>query len=109
MRWSHTRRSERDYRAAPSAIQDAFDKLARLLVADPHHPLLLVKKYKGAGIAHPPRRGVSSEGVLAPAAAHLDGVKHRFGDAVGDFLVAEIEEHTSGAEVANIQPVEIGR
>jgi hypothetical protein len=49
MRWSHTRRSERDYRAAPSAIQDAFDKLARLLVADPHHPSLRVKKYKGAG------------------------------------------------------------
>jgi hypothetical protein len=28
MRWSHTRRSERDYRAAPSAVQDAFDKQA---------------------------------------------------------------------------------
>ena len=49
MRWSHTRRSERDYRAAPAAIQDAFDKQARLLLADPHHPSLRVKKYKGSG------------------------------------------------------------
>jgi mRNA interferase RelE/StbE len=48
MRWSHTRRSERDYRAAPSAVQDAFDKQIRLLVADPHHPSLRVKKYHGA-------------------------------------------------------------
>jgi hypothetical protein len=35
MKWLHTRRSERDYRAAPSEVQDAFDKQARLLVADP--------------------------------------------------------------------------
>jgi mRNA interferase RelE/StbE len=49
MRWAHTRRSERDYRAAPAAIQDAFDKQTRLLVTDPHHPSLRVKKYKGAG------------------------------------------------------------
>ena len=49
MRWSHTRRSERDYRAAPPAIQYAFDKQARLLLADSHHPSLRVKKYKGAG------------------------------------------------------------
>ena len=48
MRWSHTRRSERDYRAAPSAVQDAFDKQMRLLVADAHHPSLRVKKYHGA-------------------------------------------------------------
>jgi mRNA interferase RelE/StbE len=49
MRWSHTRRSERDYRVAPPAVQDAFDKQARLLVTDPHHPSLRVKKYQGAG------------------------------------------------------------
>jgi mRNA interferase RelE/StbE len=48
MRWSHTRRSERDYRAAPSAIQEAFDKQMRLLLADLHHPSLRAKKYKGA-------------------------------------------------------------
>ena len=48
MRWSHTHRSERDYRAASSAIQDAFDKQMRLLVADLHHPSLRAKKYKGA-------------------------------------------------------------
>jgi plasmid maintenance system killer protein len=48
MRWSYTRRSERDYRAAPSAIQEAFGKQARLLVADLHHPSLRAKKYKGA-------------------------------------------------------------
>ena len=49
MRWSHTRRSERDYRNAPSAIQDRIRKQTRLLVSDPHHPSLRVKKYKGAG------------------------------------------------------------
>jgi hypothetical protein len=32
MTWAHTRRSENDYRAAPSAIQKAFDKQVRLLV-----------------------------------------------------------------------------
>jgi mRNA-degrading endonuclease RelE of RelBE toxin-antitoxin system len=48
MRWAHTRRSERDYRTAPPAIQDAFDKQARLLLSDPHHPSLRIKKYKGA-------------------------------------------------------------
>lgn len=48
MRWLHTRRSERDYRAAPSGVQDAFDKQTKLLVSDPHHPSLRVKKYKGA-------------------------------------------------------------
>ena len=48
MKWSHTRRSERDYRAAPPAVQEAFDKPMRLLVADLHHPSLRAKKYKGA-------------------------------------------------------------
>ena len=48
MKWSHTRRSERDYRAAPLAVQEAFDKQMRLLVADLHHPSLRAKKYKGA-------------------------------------------------------------
>jgi hydrogenase accessory protein HypB len=37
MRWSHTRRSERDYRGAPPAVQRAFDKQARYLVHDLHH------------------------------------------------------------------------
>ena len=31
MIWAHTRRSEKDYRAAPLAIQRAFDKQVRLL------------------------------------------------------------------------------
>ena len=48
MKWSHTRRSERDYRAAPGAIQGAFDKQVQLLVADLHHPSLRAKKYQGA-------------------------------------------------------------
>jgi len=48
MTWAHTRRSERDYRAAPQAVQDAFDKQVRLLLGDLHHPSLRAKKYQGA-------------------------------------------------------------
>jgi plasmid maintenance system killer protein len=48
MRWSHTRRSERDYRGAAPAIQRAFDKQVRLLVNDLHHPSLRAKKYDEA-------------------------------------------------------------
>ncbi len=48
MTWAHTRRSERDYRAAPLAIQRAFDKQARLLAKDLNHPSLHAKKYDAA-------------------------------------------------------------
>jgi hypothetical protein len=58
MKWSHTRRSERDYRAAPSAIKDAFDKQMQRLMADPHHPSLRAKKYKGSGDLWPARASI---------------------------------------------------
>ena len=45
MRWSHTRRSERDYRGAPPAVQHAFDKQILFLVTNLHHPSLRAKKY----------------------------------------------------------------
>jgi len=48
MRWAHTRRSERDYRGAPRAVQRAFDKQVRFLVSDLHHPSLRAKKYDEA-------------------------------------------------------------
>lgn len=48
MRWSHTRRSERDYRGTSNTIQRAFDKQVRLLVNDLHHPSLRAKKYDEA-------------------------------------------------------------
>jgi mRNA interferase RelE/StbE len=49
MTWSHSRRSERDYRGgAPRAVQRAFDKQARFLVNDLHHPSLRAKKYDEA-------------------------------------------------------------
>jgi plasmid maintenance system killer protein len=48
MRWSHTRRSERDYREAPPAVRHAFDKQVRFLVNDLHHPSLRAKKYDEA-------------------------------------------------------------
>jgi hypothetical protein len=48
MTWAHTRRSERDYRAAPPAIQKAFDKQARLLAENLNHPSLRAKKYGAA-------------------------------------------------------------
>jgi len=48
MTWAHTRRSERDYRAAPPAIQAAFEKQVRLLAKDRSHPSLRAKKYDEA-------------------------------------------------------------
>jgi mRNA interferase RelE/StbE len=45
MKWSHTERSERDYRDAPAAVQRAFDKQARLLAQNLRHPSLRAKKY----------------------------------------------------------------
>jgi hypothetical protein len=45
MTWAHTRRSERDYRAAPPAIQKAFEKQAGLLMKSLNHPSLHAKKY----------------------------------------------------------------
>jgi mRNA interferase RelE/StbE len=49
MTWRHTARSLRDYRAAPAAVQKAFDKQAHLLAGNLHHPSLRAKKYGGAG------------------------------------------------------------
>jgi len=48
MTWAHTRRSEKDYRAAPPAIQKAFEKQVRLLAKDFNHPSLRAKKYDQA-------------------------------------------------------------
>jgi mRNA-degrading endonuclease RelE of RelBE toxin-antitoxin system len=44
MTWAHTRRSERDYRAATPAIQKAFDKQVRYLAENLNHPSLHAKK-----------------------------------------------------------------
>jgi plasmid maintenance system killer protein len=48
MFWARTRRSEKDYRAAPIAIQKAFDKQIRLLAENLNHPSLHAKKYDEA-------------------------------------------------------------
>ena len=48
MTWAHTRRSEKDYRAAPPPIQKAFDKQVRLLARNLNHPSLRAKKYDKA-------------------------------------------------------------
>ncbi len=48
MTWAHTRRSEKDYRVAPPAIQKAFDKQVRLLENNLGHPSLRAKKYDEA-------------------------------------------------------------
>jgi hypothetical protein len=45
VKWQHTRRSLRDYQAAPQAVQKAFDKQAHLLSAELSHPSLRAKKY----------------------------------------------------------------
>jgi len=45
MTWAHTRRSEKDYRAAPPAVQEAFEKQVRLLAKNLNHPSLRTKKY----------------------------------------------------------------
>lgn len=49
MKWSHTRRSLRDYDSAALSVQAAFDKQIQLLLKDRHHPSLRTKKYQGAG------------------------------------------------------------
>jgi plasmid maintenance system killer protein len=48
MTWAHTRRSEKDYRAAPLAVQKAFEKQVRLLTKNLNHPSLHAKKYDEA-------------------------------------------------------------
>ncbi len=48
MTWAHARRSERDYRGAPPAIQKAFEKQVRLLAKNLNHPSLRAKKYDEA-------------------------------------------------------------
>ena len=48
MKWAHTRRSERDYRAAPPEVQRAFDKQVRLLAQNLRNPSLHAKKYDEA-------------------------------------------------------------
>jgi len=48
MAWAHTRRSEKDYRAAPPAVQKAFEKQVRLLATNLNHPSLRAKKYDQA-------------------------------------------------------------
>ena len=46
MRWRHTKRSERDYQAAPATVQKAFDKQTRLLSQNLQHPSIPAKKYQ---------------------------------------------------------------
>ena len=48
MMWAHTRRSEKDFRNAPAAIQRAFEKQVGLLAKNLNHPSLHAKKYDGA-------------------------------------------------------------
>ena len=48
MNWSHTRRSEEDYRTAGREVQRAFDKQVRLLAQNLRHPSLRAKKYDEA-------------------------------------------------------------
>ncbi len=50
MKWQHTDRSRRDYRAAPPEVQEAFDKQVHLLSQDVRHPFLRSKKYAGSGV-----------------------------------------------------------
>ncbi|HEV8385850.1 MAG TPA: hypothetical protein VGQ11_13340 [Candidatus Acidoferrales bacterium] len=45
MRIYYSDRFRRSYLAAPSAIQNAFDKQVQLLLQNPRHPSLRVKKY----------------------------------------------------------------
>ncbi len=40
-----SQRFRRSYEAAPPSVQKAFEKQARLLVANPRHPSLRSKKY----------------------------------------------------------------
>lgn len=48
MKWLHTDRSMRDYQRAPLPVQKSFDKQARLLAENLHHPSLHAKKYDEA-------------------------------------------------------------
>ena len=48
MKWQHSNRSEDDYNGAPSRVQKAFDKQARLLAGNVLHPSLRAKKYDEA-------------------------------------------------------------
>jgi hypothetical protein len=43
MKWSHTERSERDYRAAPAAVQKAFDKQSTMSRPAQMAPLAAVR------------------------------------------------------------------
>ena len=43
-----TERLRKSYAEAPMAVQKAFDKQARLLADNLHHPSLRAKKYEGA-------------------------------------------------------------
>ena len=45
MRLLRTAHFVRNYSKAPKAIQQAFDKQSLLLLQNPHHPSLRVKKY----------------------------------------------------------------
>ena len=55
MRLYYTERFAENLRAAPTAVQRAFAKQARLLVGDLRHPSLRAKKYDKAGMSG--RRG----------------------------------------------------
>jgi mRNA interferase RelE/StbE len=43
-----SKRFDRSLRDAPQAVQRAFWKQSELLLLNPHHPSLRVKKYEGA-------------------------------------------------------------
>jgi len=45
MRLIHTAKFEKDYSAAPTDVQHAFDKQERFLAANLQHPSLHAKKY----------------------------------------------------------------
>ncbi len=48
MKWQHPARSKKDYDNLEQKIQKTFDKQARLLAANLHHPSLRAKKYDEA-------------------------------------------------------------
>ena len=45
MKWQHSNRSKQDYDNLELKVRKAFDKQARLLVENMHHPSLRAKKY----------------------------------------------------------------
>jgi hypothetical protein len=53
MRLIHTARFEKDYAAAPTAVQHAFDKQERFLADNLQHPSLHAKKVDAAKFARP--------------------------------------------------------